>query len=370
MLRSLVGSEMCIRDSLLTFQMFCSQALSATSKIMGIFPSFAAAVAASKRIFQLLDRKRDVRYSGGKRVLAPLDNPNDRRMRGRVQLAQVQFAYPARPDVPVLRSVSLTIAAGSMNALVGPSGSGKSTIMNLIANFYPITSGSLTFDNMEVSSLDPMLYRRMIGYVSQHPVLFSTTVRENVSYGIQASHEQIEWACKQANVYDFVVNHLDRGFESDCGPGGVMLSGGQKQRVALARAILRNPVLLLLDEATSALDTESEHLVQEALDKLMRDRTSVVIAHRLSTVRDADMIHVIKQGVLVESGTHDQLLEDPESEYTRLAKRQFGLNEEGQAKAGGEDQPCLLYTSDAADEEDSVDLGGRRIIKKKKKSTR
>eukprot|EP00656_Telonema_subtile_P004662 TRINITY_DN12119_c0_g1_i5.p1 TRINITY_DN12119_c0_g1~~TRINITY_DN12119_c0_g1_i5.p1 ORF type:complete len:857 (+),score=222.22 TRINITY_DN12119_c0_g1_i5:260-2830(+) len=307
---------------LLTFQMFCGQALGATSAIMGVFPEFASAVAASKRIFELLDRERDVRFSGGKRVVQ--DYKSDKIL-GRVELRNVHFSYPARPHVPVLKAVSLVIEAGTMNAFVGPSGSGKSTVVNLIANFYAISGGSLTLDHMEVANLDPILYRRMIGYVAQQPVLFSTTVRENVAYGIQATQVQIEWACRQANAYDFIVNDLDKGFDSECGPGGVTLSGGQKQRIAIARAVLRNPCLLLLDEATSALDSESERLVQEALDALMKNRTSVVIAHRLSTVRHADQIHVIKGGSVVESGTHDELIAVPGSEYATLARRQFGL---------------------------------------------
>merc|ERR1712086_719387 len=283
----------------------------------------------SKRIFQLLDRDRDVRLMGGKRVIS-LDPRTQlpQKVKGRVELKNVQFAYPARPHVKVLNDVSLVIEAGTMNALVGKSGSGKSTIMNLIANFYSLTGGSISFDHIEASSFDPMLYRRLIGYVSQTPVLFSTTVKENVAYGIHANDSQIEAACRQANAFDFITTKLDKGFDTECGPFGCTLSGGQKQRIAIARAILRNPCLLLLDEATSALDSESEHLVQEALDVLMKDRTSVVVAHRLSTVREAHKIHVIKDGNVVESGTHDELLDLPGSHYSVLAKRQFGLKDD------------------------------------------
>jgi len=312
---------------LLTFQMFCGQALGATSAIMGIFPNFASAVAASKRIFQLLDRDRDVRLMGGKRVIS-LDPRTQlpQKVKGRVELKNVQFAYPARPHVKVLNDVSLVIEAGTMNALVGKSGSGKSTIMNLIANFYSLTGGSISFDHIEASSFDPMLYRRLIGYVSQTPVLFSTTVKENVAYGIHANDSQIEAACRQANAFDFITTKLDKGFDTECGPLGCTLSGGQKQRIAIARAILRNPCLLLLDEATSALDSESEFLVQEALDVLMKDRTSVVIAHRLTTIMKANQIHVMQDGKLMESGTHKSLMADPDSLYLALASRQFGLD--------------------------------------------
>lgn len=183
------------------------------------------------------------------------------------------------------------------------------------------------FDHIEVQSFDPTLYRRLIGYVAQTPVLFSTTVRANVAYGISATQQQIETACRQANCFNFIQNDLDKGFDSECGPQGVTLSGGQKQRIAIARAILRSPCLLLLDEATSALDSESEHLVQEALDVLMQDRTSVVIAHRLTTIVKADQIHVMKDGRLVESGTHSELVAIADSEYKSLASRQFGLDD-------------------------------------------
>jgi len=286
--------------------------------LVSIFPKFAAGVGASKRIFQMLDRERSVRFCGGSRIKDP---------KGHIVFKDVCFAYPSKPQL-VLQGVNLDIKQGEVHALVGSSGGGKSTIVNLLNAFYYVSAGSLTMDGYQISELDPIWYRRLLGYVAQEPVLFNRTLRDNISYGTIASEQQIVEAAQKAFVLEFAQDKqkFPKGFDTCVGVRGGTLSGGQKQRVAIARALLRNPKVLLLDEATSALDSESEHYIQRALAKFMGSRTSVVIAHRLSTIKQATQIHVIQKGSVVESGTHDELL-SLGGAYTDLAKRQFNLQE-------------------------------------------
>jgi ATP-binding cassette subfamily B protein len=224
--------------------------------------------------------------------------------------------------MPVLTDVSLTLRVGEVLALVGPSGSGKSTIAALVARFYDPISGAVTLDGTALTTLDPTWLREQVGAVSQEPVLFATSIAENVRYGRPtASDDEVRAALSAANALTFVES-FPEGLQTLVGERGVRLSGGQKQRIAIARALLKDPKVLVLDEATSALDTESEHLVQEALDRLMRGRTTMVIAHRLSTVRDADRVVVLEAGRVVEEGSHDELL-NRDGLYRRLVERQF-----------------------------------------------
>jgi ABC-type multidrug transport system fused ATPase/permease subunit len=234
----------------------------------------------------------------------------------------VRFAYPTRPDVPVLAGVDLTIAPGEVVALVGPSGAGKSTVAALLLRFYDPQEGRVTFDGRDVRALDPRWLRGQIGTVAQEPILFSTSVAENIRYGRPgASDPEVEQAARAGNAHQFVGRFPD-GYGTLVGERGVQLSGGQKQRVAIARAVLKDPRLLVLDEATSALDAESEHLVREALERLMEGRTTLIIAHRLSTVMGADRVVVLDGGRIVQSGPHARLVTE-EGLYRRLVERQF-----------------------------------------------
>ncbi|KAF2463255.1 multidrug resistance protein 3 [Lindgomyces ingoldianus] len=228
--------------------------------------------------------------------------------KGHLALHNIDFYYPTRLDQPVLRNISLDIPAGKFVALVGASGCGKSTILGLLERFYDPSSGTVTLDGQDISKLNINGYRQLFSLVGQEPTLYSGTIRENLALGLSTtvSEDEIVQACKDANIYDFITS-LPQGLETSVGSSGTMLSGGQKQRISIARALLRNPRILLLDEATSALDSESEKLVQDALQRAAESRTTVAIAHRLSTVQKADIIYVISEGQVVESGSHREL---------------------------------------------------------------
>jgi ATP-binding cassette, subfamily B, bacterial len=241
---------------------------------------------------------------------------------GAVAFDHVNFIYPSRPDSPVLHDLSFSIMPGQRVAIVGPSGAGKSTIFSLILGFHRPQAGLVSFDGMDAASLELASLRKQLAVVPQEILLFGGSIRENIAYGRPgATQSEIEEAAKQANAHDFIAS-LEQGYDTTVGPRGVKLSGGQRQRVAIARAILANPKILLLDEATSALDSESERLVNEALERLMQGRTSLVIAHRLSTVRHADRILVVNHGRIVESGTHEELIAQGGT-YKLLAETQL-----------------------------------------------
>jgi ATP-binding cassette subfamily B protein len=246
---------------------------------------------------------------------------------GDIAFEGITFAYPSRKEVTVLRNLSLAARAGQRIALVGPSGAGKSTIVSLLLRFYEPDSGRVLIDGRDARDYPLRRLRDQMAIVPQDVLLFGGTVADNIAYGRPgASEAEIEEAARQANAHDFITG-FPEGYRTVVGERGVKLSGGQRQRVAIARAILRNPAILILDEATSSLDSESESLVQQALDVLMAGRTSVIIAHRLSTVRRADCIYVVKEGEVVESGTHAELIAQPDGFYRMLSELQFDLAE-------------------------------------------
>ncbi|KAG7669217.1 hypothetical protein Ndes2526B_g05515 [Nannochloris sp. 'desiccata'] len=279
------------------------------------FPDVAKGQAASRRVFAIIDRKPKIDSSSPDGLLPPSCD-------GKLELKNITFAYPARPAATIFENFNLVIPAGTTVALVGESGSGKSTVVQLIERFYDPQQGAVLLDNIDIKNLNLHWLRSQIGLVSQEPVLFNMTVADNIRYGREdASLETVIAAAKAANAHNF-ISALPEGYDTRVGEGSIQLSGGQKQRVAIARAVVKDPRVLLLDEATSALDTESENVVQEALDRLMVGRTTVVVAHRLSTVRDANSIAVVYKGKLVEQGTHTELLA-LSGAYSRLVKHQM-----------------------------------------------
>jgi ABC-type multidrug transport system fused ATPase/permease subunit len=280
------------------------------------YTQIVAAIGGTERIRQILNQKQEVEVDGE-------EVPVKRFIKGEVKFNHVAFSYPARKDVPVLKDISLEVKPGKKIALVGQSGSGKSTIVQLLLKYYDIDEGSILVDGKNIDSYDITAYRHHLGMVPQDVLLFGGTIRENILYGKpEANEDEIIEASKKSNSYDFIMA-FPEGFDTLIGERGVKLSGGQRQRIAIARAILKDPEILILDEATSSLDSESERLVQDALNKLMLGRTSIIIAHRLSTIRDVDMIYVIENGKIIEQGTHDELTEKDDGAYQHLAKLQF-----------------------------------------------
>ena len=242
--------------------------------------------------------------------------------KGNVAFNEVRFSYPSRPDVEVLKGVTFDVQHGNTIALVGSSGAGKTTISNLLLKYYQLKNGNITFDGKNIADFSSESIRSKIAIVPQEVILFSGSIRDNIAYGdLEATQEEIEAAAKQANALEFILSFPEQ-FETEVGDRGIQLSGGQKQRIAIARAVLKNPKLLILDEATSALDTESEKLVQDALEKLMKDRTSIVIAHRLSTIKNADTILVLENGQVIQTGKHEDLIADTTGVYYQLNNTQ------------------------------------------------
>jgi len=274
---------------------------------------------ASERILEILDEPVEPTHQ-------PVLNQKPLSVIGNIAYEHVAFSYPTRKDIAVLKDISFRINAGEKIALVGPSGAGKSTIVQLLMKFYDLSSGQILIDNQNINNLNLTQLRQNIGIVPQEVLLFGGTIRENIAYGRpDATPEQIIAAAKKANAYNFIQT-FPEGLDTLVGERGIKLSGGQRQRIAIARAILKNPAILILDEATSSLDSESEKLVQEAMDVLMKDRTSIIIAHRLSTIRKADKILVIENGQIVEQGTHEDLTLNENGLYANLLKLQFELS--------------------------------------------
>ncbi|SFD19771.1 ATP-binding cassette, subfamily B [Pseudoalteromonas denitrificans DSM 6059] len=283
--------------------------------IAEVYGELQRAAGSATRLLELLKVKSDITTTDSP-IEVEKSNPIA------VQFEHVNFCYPSRPDAPALQNIHLSIPNGKTVALVGPSGAGKTTMFELLQRFYDPQSGEIKLNNADITKVDLSELRHTMGMVPQHPILFSSDVWHNIRYGKpDASDEEVFDAAKKAHAHEFIEN-LPQGYGSFLGEQGVRLSGGQKQRIALARAILKDPDILLLDEATSALDAQSEYHVQAALDELMKDRTTVIIAHRLATVLHADLIVVMDKGKIVDTGTHSSLIHSS-SLYNRLCELQF-----------------------------------------------
>ena len=315
--------------SLVAFLTYAVNLANPVKRIGRIYGAVQRAMAAADRVFDVIDMEETIHDREGAVPLPEIE--------GRVAVKDVSFSY--KEGAPALSHVSLEASPGQLVAFVGPSGAGKSTIANLIPRFYEVNEGVIEIDGHDVRDVTLDSLREQIGIVPQETMLFSSSVRENIRYGrLDATDEEIEEAARAANAEEFILQ-LPQGYETKIGERGLNLSGGQRQRIAIARAILKNPRILILDEATSALDTESEKIVQAALDKLMVGRTSFAIAHRLSTIFNADCIYVIDGGRIVEQGTHAELLAAG-GLYSTLYNIQFRGEEEGEKKGEGSLQPA------------------------------
>ena len=327
--QDVIGGRM-TGGELVAFAFYAIMVGSGFGTLSEVWGELQRAAGAAERLLELLSTHSDIPDTGGQEI--PTARP-------RLELKDVTFAYPARPDQPALRALSLTIEPGRSLALVGPSGGGKSTIFELLQRFYDPQQGAVLLDGHDVRDISLAQLRQQTAVVAQQPALFTADVRYNIAYGRpEATDAEVEAAARAAHCHDFITQ-LPEGYTSHLGEQGVRLSGGQRQRIALARAILNDAPILLLDEATSALDTESEHQVQLALEEIMEDRTTVIIAHRLSTILHADQIAVVDQGQVIATGTHRELLRDCPL-YARLASLQFREEPEdvtasGPAVAGG-----------------------------------
>jgi ABC-type multidrug transport system fused ATPase/permease subunit len=303
--------------SFILYTMFIGASVGGLGEMYGKIQS---SLGASERILEILDEQSELVHQPRPAGVAPL------KLRGDISYEHVEFRYPTRPDLTVLKDISFQIAAGEKVALVGPSGAGKSTIVQLLMHVYQLSGGRISIDGHDLNQLDLTELRRNIGIVPQETMLFGGTIRENILYGRpDAAEADIIDAARRANALQFILS-FPEGLDTLVGERGIKLSGGQRQRVAIARAILKNPAILILDEATSALDSESEKLVQGAMDELMKNRTSIIIAHRLSTIRKVDKILVIDGGRIVEQGSHDQLADSENGLYANLLKLQFELS--------------------------------------------
>ncbi|MEQ8478978.1 MAG: ABC transporter transmembrane domain-containing protein [Fulvivirga sp.] len=313
---TLVESSAMTVGDLLSFVLYTTFIGGSIAGLGDIYGQVQRAIGASERVLEIIDEHReDIN-----------EFTHKSKLKGEISFKNVVFAYPTRKELSVLKDISFNIGAGQKVALVGQSGAGKSTIIQLLSRFYDVSEGEIRMDGKVLADYDLSLLRQNIGLVPQEVMLFGGTIKENIAYGKpNATDEEINEAAKKANAFEFIDKFPEK-METIVGERGVKLSGGQRQRVAIARAILKDPAVLILDEATSSLDAESEHLVQQALDELMKGRTTIMIAHRLATIRKADKIFVLKEGEIVEQGSHEELSSDTTGIYSYLSRLQFQLN--------------------------------------------
>ncbi|EFP06038.1 CRE-HAF-7 protein [Caenorhabditis remanei] len=301
-------------EALLTYVFYHWRLHAALNAFSSLFSDVMKTIGSSRKVIHIMNRHPELDYEVG------TETPE---VVGNIIFEDVEFAYPTRKTANVLNGISLSCEPGKTIALVGPSGNGKSTLVSLIQQFYAPQSGRILLDGTPIHNIDHHHYHTKIALVAQEPTLFSGTIRENILYGIEnGTDEDMMRVSEMANVHEF-VSKMEKGYDTKCGEKGVQMSGGQKQRIAIARALIRNPRVLILDEATSALDAESESMVQEALNRCARERTVVVIAHRLSTVRSADRIAVIEKGNVTEMGNHEELMKNPDGLYYKLVSKQL-----------------------------------------------
>lgn len=310
---TLVASgEMTVGD-LVSFVLYTTFIGGSIAGLGDIYGQIQKAIGSSERVLEILDEEPELSTADFQKV----------RMSGDIRFEQVRFNYPTRPELEVLKNINLHIPAGEKVALAGQSGAGKSTIIQLLLKFYPVEKGAIIIDGKNISDWNLKQLRSNIGIVPQEVLLFGGSIKENIAYAKpDATEEEIIEAAKKANAWQF-ISRFPEGLETTVGERGIKLSGGQRQRVAIARAILKDPAILILDEATSSLDAESEALVQEALDELMKNRTTIIIAHRLATIRKVDRIYVLKDGEIVEEGTHETLALQEDGFYANLVRLQF-----------------------------------------------
>ena len=310
---SLVAQGVMSVGDLVSFVLYTTFIGGSIAGLGDIYSQIQKAIGSSERVLEIMDEAPEVSTADYQQV--PAD--------GHIQFDQVRFNYPTRPEIEVLKSVSFTIRPGEKVALAGHSGAGKSTIIQLLLKFYPVSSGSIEVDGKELQYWNLKQLRSNIGIVPQEVLLFGGSIKENIAYAKpDATEDEIIEAAKKANAWQF-ISKFPEALETKVGERGIKLSGGQRQRVAIARAILKDPAILILDEATSSLDAESEALVQEALDELMKNRTTIIIAHRLATIRKVDRIYVLNEGRIVEEGSHEDLARQHEGYYANLVKLQF-----------------------------------------------
>lgn len=312
---SLVGSGDMSVGELVSFVLYTTFIGGSIAGLGDIYGQVQKAIGSSERVLEILEEEAEA--AGGDVAL---------NFQGKIDFKNIKFHYPTRPEVEVLKDLTFHVNPGEKVALAGHSGAGKSTIIQLLLRFYEIQEGNILVDDKNIKNWDLQALRNKVGIVPQEVLLFGGSIRENIAYAKpNATEEEIIEAAKKANAWQF-INQFPEGMETLVGERGVKLSGGQRQRVAIARAILKDPSILILDEATSSLDAESESLVQEALDELMKGRTTIIIAHRLATIRKVDRIYVLKDGEIIEEGNHQDLLKKDEGFYANLVRLQFAEN--------------------------------------------